>query len=75
MAFTQALSIGSEVSCTTRLGKNVEGKVIALDEDRHVIVVRILLSNYVLINAHLYHYKGSYPLAYFTWSAILLCNS
>ena len=43
MAFTQALSIGSEVSCTTRLGKSVEGKVIALDEDYHVIVVRILL--------------------------------
>ena len=42
MAFTQALAIGSEVSCTTRLGKTVEGKVIALDEDHHVIIVRIL---------------------------------
>lgn len=46
MAFTQALSIGSEVSCTTRLGKNVEGKVIALDEDHHVIVVRILFKHH-----------------------------
>ena len=60
MAFTQALAIGSEVSCTTRLGKNVEGKVIALDEDRHVIIVRILLLNTtLLIKAQLYHYRYS----------------
>ena len=61
MAFTQALAIGSEVSCTTRLGKNVEGKVIALDEDRHVIIVRILLLNTtLLIKAQLYHYNFMY---------------
>ena len=42
MSFAQSVSIGSEVSCTTRLGKTVEGKIIALDEDHHVIVVRIL---------------------------------
>ena len=52
MSFAQAVSIGSEVSCTTRLGKIVEGKVIALDEDHHVIVVRIL-DILILIKAHL----------------------
>jgi len=56
MSFAQAVSIGSEISCTTRLGKIVEGKVIALDEDHHVIVVRIL-DILILINAHLLQFE------------------